>query len=170
MTGVVPLTAFAGAVAPSDIAGTDVPAIAGKNFSAVAEVHSSADGDEGVPLVIRASEQWRAVVELGPVRPGNDCSSPGDYVTLPEPIEHSVAGMPNEVGSSSVDSIAVPVPIEHSGGRETDDMPSSGQPMTHSDISGDGKMVGRIVWVLVIHPGTFRWETSGSHRRMTMQL
>ena len=79
----------------------------GLKFSAVAEVHSSADGDEGVPLVIRDSKQRRAVVEGGPVRPGKDCSSPVDFVTVPEPIEHSVDGVPNEVGSRSVDSVAV---------------------------------------------------------------
>ena len=48
---------FAGAVAPADLAGTDVLAVAEKKFSAVAEVYSSADDDEGAPLVIRASKQ-----------------------------------------------------------------------------------------------------------------
>ena len=56
MAGAASPADFAGAVAPADLAGTDVPAVAGKKFSAVAEVYSSADDDEGAPLVIRASK------------------------------------------------------------------------------------------------------------------
>ena len=41
---------FAGAVAPADLAGTDVLAVAEEEFSAVAEVYSSADDTEGSPL------------------------------------------------------------------------------------------------------------------------
>ena len=40
---------FAGATAPADLAGTDVPAVAGTEFSAVVEVYSSAVDDEGAP-------------------------------------------------------------------------------------------------------------------------
>ena len=54
---------FAGAAAPADLAGTDVPAVAEKEFSAVAEAWSLADDAEGSPLVIRVSKQLRAVVE-----------------------------------------------------------------------------------------------------------
>ena len=107
--------------------------------TAVTGVHSSADDDEGAPLVIRASKQWHAVVEVCLVRPGEECCSPVDFVTVPEPIEHSVDGVTNEVGSSSVDSVAVPYPIEHSGLRRTADTPSTGPPMKHSETSGDGK-------------------------------
>ena len=60
-----------------------------------------------------------------------------DFVIVPEPIERSVDGVPNEVGSSSVDSVAVPVLIEHSGGRGTADAPCTDQPMKHSEASGD---------------------------------
>ena len=111
---------FAGAVAPADLARTDVPAVAGMKFSAVAEVYSSAVDDEGTPLVIRTSKQRRAVVGTGPVWPGGECGGLVDGITVPEPIEHSVVGVPNEVGDSSVDSEAVPdgmtvpEPIEHS--------------------------------------------------------
>ena len=66
-------------------------------LSAVAEVYSSAVDDEGVPLVIRASKKWRAVVGVGPVCPGGECGSLVDGMTVPEPIEHSVVGVPNEV-------------------------------------------------------------------------
>ena len=48
-------TVFAGAAAPADLAGTDVPAVAEMELSAVAEVHSSAVDAEGVPLVIQES-------------------------------------------------------------------------------------------------------------------
>ena len=62
----------AGAPAPVALAGTsagtDVPAIAGMKFSAVAEVHSSAIDDEGDHLVISTSRQRSAVVILDPYR------------------------------------------------------------------------------------------------------
>ena len=137
MAGAASPANFAGAVAPADLARTDVPAVARKKFLAVSEVYSSADDDEGAPLVIRASKQRCAVVEVGHVRPGEECSSPVDFVTVPEPLEHSVDGVPNEVGSSSVNSVAVPAPIEHSGVRGTADPLSTGQPMKHSETSGD---------------------------------
>ena len=73
------------------------------------------------------------------MRPGEERSSPVDLVTVPEPIEHSVVGMPNEVGSSSMGSVAVPETIQHSGVRGTADPPSTGQPMKHSDTSRDWK-------------------------------
>ena len=60
---------------PADLARTDVPAVAEKEFLAVAEACSSADDAEGTPSVIRVSKQLRAVVE--------------SIVTVPEPIEHS---------------------------------------------------------------------------------
>ena len=75
--------------------------------------------------------------EVGHLRPSDDCSSPVDFVIVPEPIEHLVDGVPNEVGSSFVDSVAVPVPIEHSGGRGTADTPFADQPMKHSEASRD---------------------------------
>ena len=53
---------IAGAVAPVDIAGTSVPAVAGMKFSAVAEVHSSAVDDEGDPSVVRSDRQQSAVI------------------------------------------------------------------------------------------------------------
>ena len=89
-------------------------------FSAVAEVYSSAVDDEGASLVIRASKQRHAVDGMGPVWPGGECAGLVDGMTVPEPIEHSVVGVPNEVGNSLVDSDAVPdgmtvpEPIEHS--------------------------------------------------------
>ena len=75
---------FAGAAAPTNLAGTDVPAIAGMKLSAVAEVYSSAADAEGVLLVIRAG---------------------GSRDIVSEPIEHSVVGVPNAVGKSSVDIV-----------------------------------------------------------------
>ena len=82
----MPPADFAGVVAPADLAGTDVPAIAGMKLSAIAEVYSSAVDDEGAPLVIRASKQRGAVVEVGPVWPGGECRSLVDDMTVPEPF------------------------------------------------------------------------------------
>ena len=61
-------------------------------------MYSSAIDDERAPLVIRTSKQ-RGLV---------------DGMTVPEPLEHSVVGVPIEMGNSSVDRVAVPNPIEHS--------------------------------------------------------
>ena len=41
-------------------------------------------------------------------------NSSGDIVTVSEPIEHSVVGVPNTVGKSSVDIVTGLEPIEHS--------------------------------------------------------
>ena len=118
-------------------AGTDVPAVAGMKFSAVAEVHSSAVDDEGAPLVICASEQRGPVVEVDPVCPGGECRDLMDGMTVPEPLEHSVVGVPIEVGNSYVDRVAMSNPIEHSDVRGTADPPSASLLMMHSEVSGD---------------------------------
>ena len=114
---------FAGAEAPADFAGTDVPAVADKELSAVAKGCSLANDAEGSPLVIRVDKQLRAVVE--------------NNVTVPEPIEHSVDERPSEEGSSPVDIVTVPEPIEHSDVREAAAPPSTGQSTEHSEDSGD---------------------------------
>ena len=106
-------------------------------LSAVAEVHSSAVDDEGAPLVIHASKQRSAVVD--PMGANRKHRGPMDGMSVPEPLEHSVVGVPLEVGDSSVDRVAVPNPIEHSGVSEPADPPSVSQPMMHSQVSGDGK-------------------------------
>ena len=123
---------FSGAVAPADLAGTDVPAVA--------------------PLVIRASKQLWAVVGVGPMRdigsvdrrkptglsdsvdkrPSEEGSGPVDIVTVPKPIEHSVGGVPSEEGSSPVHIMTVPEPIEHSDVRGTAVPPSACHLMEHS--------------------------------------
>ena len=89
---------LAGAVTPADLAGTDVPAVVGMKLLAVAEVYSSAVENEGAPLVIRASEQRDAIVKVDPVWPG-ECWGLVDGMTIPEPLEHSVGGVPIEVGN-----------------------------------------------------------------------
>ena len=75
--------------APADLAGTDVPAVAGMKLLAVAEVHSSAVDDEGAPLVIHTSKQPSAVVEVDPVWADKKYRGPMDGMPAPEPLEHS---------------------------------------------------------------------------------
>ena len=94
VAGAVPPAVFAGAVAPAGLAGTDVPAVAGMKFLVVAKVFSSAIDDEGAPLVIRASEQRGAVVEVNAVWLGGECRGLVGGMTVPEPLEHSVVGVP----------------------------------------------------------------------------
>ena len=103
---VVSTTAVAGAAAPANLAGIDVPAIA--------EVYSSAVDAERVPLVIQASEWRRTVVGAGPVWPVGETGDLMDDMTVPEPLEHSVVGVPNEVGNSYVDIVTVSEPMLNS--------------------------------------------------------
>ena len=107
VAGAASPTVFAGVVAPADLAGTDVPAVVGMKFLAVAEVSSSALDAEGVPLVTQASGPWHDVVGVGPVWPGGETGDLVEDRSVPEPLEHSVVGLPNEVGNSSVDCFAV---------------------------------------------------------------
>ena len=60
--GAAALADIVGAVDPVDLAGTNVPAVAGMKFSAVADVHSSAVDDEGDPSAVRTSRQRSAVI------------------------------------------------------------------------------------------------------------
>ena len=48
-----------------------------------------------------------------------ECRGLVDDMTVLVPLEHSVVGVPIEVGHSSVDRVAVPNSIEHSGVRGT---------------------------------------------------
>ena len=105
---------IAGAVAPVNLAGADVPAVARMKFLAVAEVHSSAVDDEGDPSVVRASRQRSAVVLDPMAAPGKDCG-PMDEMSVMEPLEHSVLDVSLEGGDRSVEEVAVPYPLEHSG-------------------------------------------------------
>ena len=139
VAGAVALADFAGASASADLAGTDVPTVSGMKFSAVAEVHSSAVHDEGAPLVIHTSKQRSAVVDVDPMGADRKYRGPMDGMSIPEPLEHSVVGVPLEVGDSYIDRVAVPNPIEHSGVSEPADPPSDNHPMIHSEVSGDGR-------------------------------
>ena len=89
------------------------------------------------PLVIRAKKQRCSVAVMGPVWPGGECGGLVDGMTVPEPIEHSVVGVPNEGENSSVDCEAVPDLIEHSGVRVSADPHSAGQLIMHLEASGD---------------------------------
>ena len=106
-----PYPTLQGAVAPVDLAGITVPAIAGMRFSAVAEVHSSAVDDEGDPSVICASRQ-RSEVGLDPrAAPGND-GRPMEGISVLEPLEHSVLEVARD--GRPMEGISVLEPLEHS--------------------------------------------------------
>ena len=91
------LADMAGAVASVDLAGTDVPAVAGMKFSAVAEVHSSAVDDEGDTSVVHTSRQWSAVI-LDPMAAPRMDGGPMDEISVLEPLEHSVLEVSLEKG------------------------------------------------------------------------
>ena len=77
------LADFAWAPAPADLARTDVLAVAGMKFSAIAEVHSSAVDDEADPSVIRTSRQRSAVVVLDPMAAHRQDCGPMDSMSVP---------------------------------------------------------------------------------------
>ena len=106
--GAVALADISRAVAPVDLVGTNVPAVAGRYFSAVAEVHSSAVDDEG-------DSRQRSMV--APRKDGG----PMEEISVLEPLEHSVVEVSLEEGDSSLVDVAMPDPLEHSGlGRAAD--------------------------------------------------
>ena len=104
LAGAAFMAIFAGTVAPANLAGTDVPHVAGMEFPAVAEDFSLSDDAGGSPSVIRVSELLRAVGGAVPLtdvgkassvvgrRNSEDGRSPVDIVTVPELIEHSAVG------------------------------------------------------------------------------
>ena len=114
VAGAVAPVGFAWVVAPADLAGTDVPAVAGNELLAVAEACSSAVDAKGVPLVIQTDGRQHAVIRVGPVWPGGKTGDLIDEVTVPEPLEHSVVGLPVEVGTNSGHSVIMLEPLEHS--------------------------------------------------------
>ena len=109
--GAVTLSNFAGAVAPVDLAGITVPAVARMKFSAVAEVHSSTIDDEVDPSVVRASRQRNAVVVDPRAAPGND-GRPMEGILVLEPLEHSVLEV--ALDGRPMEGISVREPLEHS--------------------------------------------------------
>ena len=118
--GAAALADIAGAVAPVDFAGTNVPAVAGMKFSAVAEVHSSDIDDEGDPSVVRTSRQRSAVI-LDPMAAPRKDGGPMEEISVLEPLEHSVLEVSLEGGDSLLVDVAMPDPLEHSGvGRAAD--------------------------------------------------
>ena len=124
----------AGAVALVDRAGTNVSAVAGMKFSAVAEVHSSAIDDEGDPSVIRTSRQWSAVVLDPMAAPRKDCGPMHEMSDL-EPLKHSVLEVSLEGGDRSVKEVAMPYQFEHSGMDRAADLISEmsvQEPLEHS--------------------------------------
>ena len=131
---VLTLAVFAAAVAPADLAGTDVPAVAGMEFSAIVEDLSLADDAGGSPSVIHVSKPLRAVVGAVPMMDVGSVDG-----RRPAGLSDSDDGRTSEGGSSPVDIVTVPETIEHSavGGGGVADPPSTGQPMENSGVSGD---------------------------------
>ena len=119
--GAAALANIAGAVAPVDLAGTNVPAVARMKFSAVAEVHSSAVDNEGDPSVVCTSRQWSTVI-LDPIVAPRKDGGPTEEISVLEPLEHSVLevslgdssiGAPRKDGGPT-EEISVLEPLEHS--------------------------------------------------------
>ena len=78
---------------------------------------------------------------LGPVWPGGETGDLVDDMTVPETLEHSVAGVPNKVGNSSGDIVTVSEPIEHSVvgvpntvGKNSVDIVTGSEPIEHSVV------------------------------------
>ena len=103
--------AIAGAVAPADLAGTDVPAVARMEFPAVAEDLSLADdAGGGGSLVIHVSEPLRTAAEADPLIDVGKTSSVALRKPMGLPGSEALSGC--EEGGSSVDIVTVPALIE----------------------------------------------------------
>ena len=94
-----------------------------------------------------------------------------DIVTVSEPIEHSVVVKgPHDVGSSSEDSVTVPDLIEHSGVKGTADSPSTSQLMLNAEFSKNWEDGRQDRMCDDITPGTFGRKTSGSRLKRRKPL
>ena len=111
--GAAALADIAGAVAPVDLAGTNIPTVAGMKFSAVSEVHSLAVDDEGDPSVCRTSRQRNAVIlDLDPMAAPRKDGGPMEEICVLEPFEHSVLEVSLEGGDSLIYEVAMPDPLQ----------------------------------------------------------
>ena len=143
--GAAALADIAGAVAPVDLARTDVPAVAGIKFSAVAEVHSSAVDHEDDHSVVHTSRQRNAVI-LDPMAAPRKDGGPMDEISVLEPLEHSVLEVSLEGDDRSIDEVSMPYPLEHSDVGGAADVVSEmfvPEPLEHSVLEvplevGDG--------------------------------
>ena len=158
---VVPTTAEAGAATLADIAGAVAPVdLAGTNVPAVAEVHSSAVDDEGDPSVVRTSRQRSAVI-LDPMAARRKDGGPVDDISVREPLEHSVLEVSLEGGDRSINEVAMTYPLEHSGVGRAADVVSEmfvPEPLEHSVLEvplevGDGSVDSITVLDPLEHPG-----------------
>ena len=106
------LIEIAGPAAPANFSGTDVPAVAGTRFLAVADMHSLTVGIEGEPSII--SRQRSAVVLDPIVAPRKDGDLMKEMYVL-EPLEHLVLGLSLEGGDVCKDEAVGLHPLEHLG-------------------------------------------------------
>ena len=121
----------AGTVAPVDFAGLPVPVVSGIQFSAVAEVHSSAMDLVDDTLAVRAYEQ-QSNGRGDPRRPPGIVDRPVTNLSALEPLEHSV--LEEDLDSRLLVGLFVPEPLEHLILVETlDGRPMEGpEPIEHS--------------------------------------
>ena len=109
--GSVALSNATGSMAPVDFAGLSVPVVAGMQFSAVAEVHSSAVDVVDHTSVVRANEQ-RSDGRGDPRRSPGMVDRPMTNLSAPELLEHSV--LDEDLDGRPMEGLSVPEPLEHS--------------------------------------------------------
>ena len=109
--GTVDLSSRTGTIAPVDVAEISVPAVAGVRFSAVAEVHSSANEVDEDTSVVRASEQRSEGSAVPRTAPGM-VNEPMAGILVPEPLDHSVLVI--DLDGRPMEGISVLEPLEHS--------------------------------------------------------
>ena len=98
--------------------------------------------------------------------PGGETGDLMDEVTVPEPLEHSVVGVPDAVGTSSEDSVTMLELIEHSVvempnvlGKDSGGVVAVSEPIEHlalvrgSHDVGDSLVDGVTVSDLIEHSG-----------------
>ena len=135
----VALSNAAGTLAPVDFAGLSVPVVAGVQFSAVAEVHSSAVDLVDDTSVVRANEQ-RSDGSGDPGRSPGMVDRPVTNISALELLEHSV--LDEDLDSRPMEGLSVPELLEHSvPDEELDGRPMEGlfvpEPLEHSVLDED---------------------------------
>ena len=128
-------------MAPVDFAGLSVLAVPGMQFSAVAEVHSSAVDLVDDTLVVQANGQQNDG-SGDPRRPPGMVDRPVTNLSTLEPLEHSVLEEDLQLDGEPMEGLSVPEPLEHSVlGENLDNKPMKGlsvpEPLEHSVPDGD---------------------------------
>ena len=135
IAGTVDLSSRTGSIGPVEVAEISIPVVAGVRFSAVAEVHSSADDVDDDTSVVRASGQRSMDCVIPRTTPGMENETMMRR-SVPEPLGHSVLVV--DLDGRPMEGAPVLEPIEHL----VPEKPLDGGPMGGGASSGTDRAFG----------------------------